>query len=155
MRDSADDLAAYRQYGEALVDAVRAELPGRCAALVRRLTGDAPDPGTEQAIDRVVADAVTRLEVLVSADPAEPLSGPLERLRSATHPLTARFDELGVTPPTRDAMDIELRPDDRYGLGPMTFADLGPRTHEAGIAWGAAKAHLHLRRRAETDGGQA
>jgi len=33
--------------------------------------------------------------------------------------------------------------------GAASFADLGPAVQEAALAWGAAKAHVHLRRRRE------
>ena len=42
--------------------------------------------------------------------------------------------------------DERANPDDRYEVGPATWADLGEEVGELGIAWGAAKAHLHKRR---------
>jgi hypothetical protein len=48
----------------------------------------------------------------------------------------------------RDDAEARLHPDDVYGLVPAAFADLGPEVHDAGLVWGAAKAHVHLRRRA-------
>jgi hypothetical protein len=47
----------------------------------------------------------------------------------------------------RDAEAVRQFPADPYDLTPMTFADLDPELAEAGIAWGAAKAHVHLARR--------
>ena len=38
-------------------------------------------------------------------------------------------------------------PDDVYDLTPSSYAELDPSLQELGITWGAAKAHLHLRRR--------
>jgi hypothetical protein len=55
-----------------------------------------------------------------------------------------------VPPAARDETDERLFPEDVYGLGPASFADIDPSVHEPGVAWGAAKAYVHLaRRRAE------
>ena len=38
-------------------------------------------------------------------------------------------------------------PDDVYDLAPATFDDVSPDLHDPGLRWGAAKAHVHLKRR--------
>jgi hypothetical protein len=53
----------------------------------------------------------------------------------------------GVPPVARDPVAVEAFPDDPYDLTPGSLADLDPGLVEAGIAWGAAKAHTVLRRR--------
>jgi len=75
------------------------------------------------------------------------LSGPLERIRQAVAPINNALAERNVSAPRRNAVDEQMRPNDTYELGPMTFRDLSDQVHEAGITWGAAKAHLHLKRR--------
>jgi hypothetical protein len=53
----------------------------------------------------------------------------------------------GVPPVERDAHARRLFPDDVYDLGPAAFADLSAEVHQTGVVWGAAKAHVILRRR--------
>ena len=90
----------------------------------------------------MVTDVDDRLRELADAHPTEPISGPLEQIRQSLGPLHDLLDELGASPPVRDEFDVRARPDDRHGLGPMSFAELGPGVHEAGIEWGAAKAYV-------------
>ncbi len=66
-------------------------------------------------------------------------------------PATAELRALGVSPVPRDAHSIQLHPDDIYDLTPATFAEIHPSLHEPGLAWGAAKAHVHLRRHRPAD----
>jgi len=73
-------------------------------------------------------------------------STPLAILRTAGGRVAVVLGEADVPPPRRDPFDERANPDDRYDVGPATWADLGPEVAELGIAWGAAKAHLHLRR---------
>ena len=47
----------------------------------------------------------------------------------------------------RDAQAERLFPDDDYDLAPASFADIDPSVHEPGLVWGAAKAHVILKRR--------
>ena len=53
----------------------------------------------------------------------------------------------GVPEASRDREAVRFQPEDVYDLAPASFADLAPELHELGISWGAAKAHVHLRRR--------
>lgn len=62
-------------------------------------------------------------------------------------PITGALIAADIPPPARDPIDVEMRPNDIYGFGPHTFIELGQRVHDAGIAWGAAKAYLHVQRR--------
>lgn len=94
----------------------------------------------------VAAELGQRLEQLAIADVDEPVSGPLEIVRQSTGPLTRLLTSWDVPRPVRDEFDAAVRPDDVFALGPMSFAELGQRVQEAGIAWGAAKAYLHRRR---------
>jgi hypothetical protein len=51
----------------------------------------------------------------------------------------------------RDRQAEAQFPDDDYDLTPASFADLDPALHEPGLRWGAAKAHVHLRRHRPPD----
>jgi hypothetical protein len=55
--------------------------------------------------------------------------------------------DAGVPPVHRDGAAERLFPDDVYDLTPASFADLDAAVHEPGLVWGAAKAHVILRRR--------
>ena len=71
-----------------------------------------------------------------SHSPAHLCCGVTDVLRSA-----------GVPPVVRDEMAESAFPEDLYDLSPATFADLAPELAEAGLVWGAAKAHVVLSRR--------
>jgi hypothetical protein len=96
------------------------------------------------------AEVVPALRALLALDIDEQRVNPLTLLRRAVRYPTEVLAEAGVAPVVRDAFDERAFPDDPYGLTPATFADIDPALHEPGLAWGAAKAHVHLvRRRAE------
>ncbi len=144
---SSDELA-YVRYGEELRDAALSALgPWLTSVLQQRCRNTELAPELVTGIAAVQQDARDRLDTLIYADVDAPLSGPLERLRQSAEPLGPMLDELGVPRPVRDPFDVRQRPDDWYALGPFAFADLGPAVHEAGMAWGAAKAFLHRSRR--------
>jgi hypothetical protein len=65
---------------------------------------------------------------------------------------TAVLRDAGLAPVDRDADAQRLFPADVYDLTPASFAELDPAVHEPGLLWGAAKAHIVLRRR-RTPGG--
>ena len=137
---------AYLAYGEQLRAAVAASIEGWLRIQLQRFPGlnvDALAPD----IANVANEADRRLVELIEADVDTPLSGPLERIRGAVELLGPTLRDHGVTPPTRDPFDVRVRPDDHYALGPISFADLGEPVHQAGIAWGAAKAYLHKAKR--------
>jgi hypothetical protein len=88
-----------------------------------------------------------RLRALIALDIDEQPQNPLSVLRGAVHYPTQVLRTLGARPAERDEFDRRTFPDDDFGLTPAAFADFGPKVHEAGLAWGAAKAYVHLRRR--------
>ena len=104
------------------------------------------DPEVSELIEAVAVEVETSIAELVDADPDAPLSGPLERIRRTVVPVNEFLQRRDVPKPMRNTMDVEMHPEDLYDLGPMTFRDLGDEVHDAGITWGAAKAHLHLKR---------
>lgn len=145
--DLSEDEVRYVEYGEALRTAVGAALGPWLNREVARLSGATPSGDASLAIAEVVLDADARLNELVHADVDVPLSGPLERIRQAVVAITPVLDAAGAPRPNRDPFDEARAPDDVFALGPFSFADLGDDVHNAGIAWGAAKAYLHQARR--------
>jgi hypothetical protein len=150
-----DDEAALQRYGDELVRAVEAsmgEWVRTRAREVLRVQGRVIDHEAEEAIDAAARDATRevsdRLRALVALDVDEQTQNPLSILRYAVRHPTRMLLELGAAPVERDEFDRRTFPDDDFALTPAAFADFGPEVHDAGIAWGAAKAHVHLRRRA-------
>ncbi len=154
MNDSGED--EYRRYCEQLRDAVVQAAPGWLDRVLRPFVADselADRAQMQQAIDASLAAIDARLTTLVATDIDTPMSGPLELLRQSTGPVQEWLNAAGAPRPVRDPWDVRSSPDDHYALGPMAFSDLGDDVHAAGIAWGAAKAHVHLRRRSQSSGG--
>jgi hypothetical protein len=154
-QDDPHDAAALARYATALADAVIEALPGWAERAIvgryRAWRGEAPPI---DVVDRArEAGAAVRRQVegplraLLEQDVDEQRANPLAIVRSAVPHLTAALREAGVPPVDRDAHAARLFPDDLYDLAPAAFADLDPAVHEPGLTWGAAKAHVVLRRR--------
>ncbi len=152
---AAGDEERLRAYGQALVaavDAVIGDWVRRCVS--SRCAGSSVDidEATAARIERS-AEACRRRVVgemrdLLSLDVDEQTGTPLQILRSAVSSPTEVLAELGVEPVDRDDFDRRAFPDDLYGLTPAGFGDVDGSLVEPGIAWGAAKAHVHRRRHA-------
>jgi hypothetical protein len=149
-----DDEVALRRYGDELVRAVEGAIGGwvrACVQSVLRAQGRAVDDRAERLADAAAHDAThevtARLRQLVALDADEQTQNPLSILRTAVRHPTAVLCALDAQPVDRDEFDERAFPDDCFALTPAAFADFGPAVHEAGIAWGAAKAYVHLRRR--------
>ncbi|MEM9563145.1 MAG: hypothetical protein AAGA93_11030 [Actinomycetota bacterium] len=146
---SEDDLLA--SYAEALADGVERALPGWVsAAVARRLPAEQLDrwhPVVAEAGRAAAADVGERVRELVRLDIDEQWTNPLSLIRSAIRYPNEILAGAGVRPVDRDAQAARFLPDDVYDLAPASFADLSPELHDIGIGWGAAKAHVHLRRR--------
>lgn len=143
-------VSEYERYGLELVAAVDTAIrPWLLDVLAHRFGGDIP-PASQQraeaAVEAAAAEAHRLLTELATADPATPLSGPLERLRRSVSPVTDLLGEAQAQRPRRDPVDIEMRPDDVFAIGPLAFTDLSAEVHDAGITWGAAKAYMHTQR---------
>ncbi len=121
--------------------------------IVSRLpASEADQPAMQAAARQAGEDAENRvgprLDELLRADIDEQRSSPLGLLREATPFVTSVLRSVGLPPVPRDEHAKALHPDDDYDVTPGAFSDFGEAAHEAGLLWGAAKAHLHLRRRA-------
>jgi hypothetical protein len=152
--DDPADAAALARYADALAGAVEAALPGWVDRSVRRVLaaqGRAVDAEVEASIDAAAAAArdegMPRLRALLATDIDEQRTNPLSVVRSLVPHLTAVLRAAGARPVARDGFAERNFPDDDYDLTPASFADVDPALHEPGVAWGAAKAHVHLARR--------
>jgi hypothetical protein len=151
---SAEDVAALARYAAALADGVEAALPGwvaQCvaAALARAHRGFEDDARAAAAAAgrQAAIDIGPRVRALLALDVDEQPTGPLAVIRTAVRYPTDVLRAEGVAPVARDEFAVATFPDDVYDLAPASFADLDPALHEPGLVWGAAKAHVVLRRR--------
>lgn len=105
----------------------------------------------------VIGDVVAKTRAIVMGDVERVLTAdvdagagnPLAVLRDGVGPMTDALQAAGCEPATRDPFHQQAFPNDPYGLGPASFADVDEQLHELGLRWGAARAHIHLRRRRE------
>ena len=88
---------------------------------------------------------------LLEADVAQQQVNPMSILRGASQYPTEVLTRNSVPHVQRDEYLETTFPEDVYGLTPTAFLDFGKTSHELGIAWGAAKAYLHLTERRETN----
>ena len=153
----ADDEARLDAFAAELVDRVDARLDD----WVRRsLVASAAAGGVQVVagdVDAVVADTralvMPELRRVLSADVDAGAGNPLAALRAGVGPMTERLEAWGAAQPPRDEFLERQFPGDPYQLGPAAFSDVDPELHEPGVVWGAARAHVHLRRRREATGG--
>ena len=97
----------------------------------------------EGAVDQVLAEVAELLATDIDAQ----RSNPLAVIRSLVSPMTAALRTAGVPSVPRDPDATRLFPDDVFDLTPGAFSDIHPDLHMPGLAWGAAKAHVHIQRR--------
>ena len=152
--DLAADLDALARYAEALAAAVDAALAGwvvRCVVEVLAAQDRPTTPSilaaAQAAGEAARTDVGTQVRALLAADIAEQTTNPLALVRAAVRYPTAVLAGAGAMPVERDEFAVRAFPADVFGLSPATFADLDPAVAEPGLVWGAAKAHVHLRRR--------
>ncbi len=156
--DAADDpadLEALDRYAGALVAAVEVALPAWVQRVVAARWSEERDDALPTAVQEAareaaaaaVDDVLPPLRALLAQDVGEQRANPLSLVRRAVVHPTRVLAAAGIGPVERDPEARRLFPDDAYDLVPGTFADLDPTLHEPGLAWGAAKAHVLLRRR--------
>jgi hypothetical protein len=150
---------ALRHYADALATAVDAAIPMWVERVVRQVLaaqGLAVEADTAARLDQAVAAArdagAPQVRDLLAMDIDEQPTTPLTLLRSLVRYPTEVLRAAGARPVARDEVDQRMFPDDVYGLTPASFADLDPSLHEPGLAWGAAKAYVHLSRRRRPGG---
>jgi hypothetical protein len=155
-----DDAIRLQAYAMGLAEGIDAALPRWVERSVARVHEAWVNDGAGRAedADRVrdmARDAGVRardeigpqVRELLARDIDEQRGNPLALVRRAVRFPTAVLRDVGVPPVARDAQAEAHFPDDVYDLTPASFADLDPSLHEPGLLWGAAKAHVHLRRR--------
>lgn len=135
-----DESAAIAEIAARLGDEVERALPG----WVRAKLGDLPADDTVAVVRALV---VEDLRAALARDVDEPGPSPLAIVRRAVGPVSAALRRAEVEAVHRDPQQAALFPDDPYDIVPASFADLSPEAGEAGMLWGAARAHVHLRRR--------
>jgi len=140
-----DPEAALAEHSRVLVEAIDANV---VAWVVRAVASRAPGLEAEaiEAGRRARAEVVPRIRALLAEDVDEQASTPLALLRTAVRHPTEVLAAAGVPPVERDDFARRAFPDDVYDLTPASFEDLSPALRDPGVAWGAAKAFVHLRR---------
>ncbi len=146
-----DDERQLSALADELCDAILVAIP----AWVRRTITEraaaedvvvGPD-SIEAVIAAIAPELGPELRRILQADVDSGAGSPLAAVRAATGPITALLEEAGVPKSRRDEFSAAAFPLDLYEVGPATFADIDPSLHEPGLMWGAARAHVHLRRR--------
>ena len=116
----------------------------------QRLDGVTAVELMDQRLPDAAAAALADLDGLLDTDVDTQRTSPLALVRSHVAELTSILAALGARPAQRDPVDVRVSPDDHFGLGPATWADIHPELAEPGLTWGAWKAAVILhRRRAE------
>lgn len=152
--DDPADVAALADHAAALITALDATVAGWVQRVVaerwRSWRGeDLPAEllvAARQAGEDARAEVVPALRVLLATDVEQQRTNPLSVLRAAVRHPTAVLAAAGMPEVQRDAQAERFFPDDVYDLSPAAFADIDPSVHEPGLRWGAAKAHVVLRR---------
>jgi len=148
-----DELQLLRisaEFADRLVEALPGWLERVATQRLVDAIGAAPAEADRKAIAErcdSIADSVgPAVRDVVMADVDLAAGSPLALLRDAVIPLNGLLAELEVPAVARDRMAAEMFPGDTYDLGPASFADVDPALVDPGITWGAARAHVHLRR---------
>jgi hypothetical protein len=155
--DDPEDLDALARYSDDLLAAVQVALPGWVQRVVatrwEQWHGGEPPPELVDAAMDAAAQAseavVPALRELLATDVAEQATNPLSIVRGAVVFPTRVLASTGMPGVVRDEHAERLFPEDVYDLVPGSFGDVDPSVHEPGLRWGAAKAHVLLRRRRE------
>jgi hypothetical protein len=159
MEDDPEDLDALARYADDLVAAVEVALPTWVQRMVAdrwdQWQGGEPPAEVVQAASDAASQAteavVPALRELLGRDVADQDGNPLAVVRRAVAFPTRVLRATGMPPVVRDEQAERLFPADVYDLVPGSFGDLDPAVHDPGLAWGAAKAHVLLRRRRPQD----
>ena len=162
-KDDPADLAALAEHAAALVAAVDSALAPWVERMVRTRwvawSGEAPPPeliaAAAAAGERGRAEVTAALRDMLALDVESQRSNPLAIIRQAVVHPAGVLASAGVPSVQRDADAVRIFPEDHYDLSPASFADLDAATHEAGVRWGAAKAHVILARRRPSASGRA
>lgn len=143
-----------REVSDELATAMTERIPSWVERAVRERAMAAGVTVDETARARIahVGDELARsladpLRAVLTADVDAGAGTPLATVRAEIAPVTAILDDLGVRRSRRDDFSTRHFPLDHHDLGPASFADIDESLLEPGLRWGAARAHVHLRRR--------
>lgn len=146
----ADDEAALRSCAVRLVEAIEAVLGEWIrGSIALRSPSHATSPAADRAVSDGTASLTGELRELLGSDIDDQRASPLQVLRHGVRFATEVLADAGVPRVDRDQFALRAFPDDVYGLAPASFADVHQSLHEPGLVWGAAKAHIHMRRHSE------
>lgn len=147
-----------QKIGVALVKELEVSLPVWVEQSTREIyqawKGEWPQEIADQARragERCATEILPVLRELMESDIAAQQTNPMSILRRASQYPTYVLKRYDVPPVQRDDYLETAFPQDVYSLIPAAFSDFGQKCHELGIAWGAAKAYIHLTERRETD----
>ena len=143
----ADDEARLAEIAVALAASLEAMVPGWLRRCVSSIDPEVDPSLLEATLDATMEALTPELERVLTADVDAGVGSPLAAIRAATGGVTRLLVDHGAVVPRRDEFDVRAFPDDLFGFGPASFADIDPSLHEPGLVWGAARAHVHLRRR--------
>ena len=150
----ADDEAQLAAFALDLGDRIEAAIPDWVERSLRARGGAAFDAVAAADVAAATAEEImSPLRVVLAADVDRAAGSPLAALRMGVGPMTRCLDAWGVQRPMRDEFHQRQFPNDPFELGPAAFSEVDPSLHEPGLVWGAARAHVHLRRRREASGG--
>lgn len=113
---------------------------------VRHLGAERGIAAAAELSDDVEA-VIVEIGELLRTDIDAQRANPLALLRSLVAPITDVLRRHGAVEVSRDPDAQRLFPDDVFDVTPGAFSDIHPDLHMPGLAWGAAKAHVHLQRR--------
>jgi hypothetical protein len=141
------------RYGQELADGIEACLPHwveRCVRDVMAAWQGDVTPAVAEAsrmAGRTAAREVgAQVRRLLEADVDDQRTTPLQLVRAAVRYPTAVLADAGAPPVQRDAFTTRAFPADLYDLSPASWAEVDPALTDLGIAWGAAKAFVHMQR---------
>lgn len=157
-----DDEAVLRKIAADFADQLTESLPGWIDRIVRQRIREAGLRVDDQA-ERLIAECATdtsavlgpKVRAVVLADVDLAAGSPLATIRDGVAPVNEMLTEIGVGPSVRDRAASEMFPDDIHDLGPASFAEIHPELQDGGIAWGAARAYVHLQRHATPLGSES
>jgi len=146
---STDDDAKLAAYAADLRDGIAEHLAPWVERTVRTRISDDRVGAVLAALVPEVDRVVGEVGALLASDIDQQRANPLAVVRSVVPAVTEALRAEGVAPVPRDPDAERIFPDDVFDLIPGAFGDIHPDLHMPGLAWGAAKAHVHLQRRRE------
>lgn len=145
---NADD-ESLGAYAETLIDGLVEHVPGWVERLLVDRLGDELGRCSAERLSSDVDRTIEDVTVLLRSDIDDQRANPLAVIRRLVQPITETLIEAGVERPRRDPDAVRIFPGDHFDLVPGAFGDVHQDLHMPGLMWGAAKAHVHLRRRRE------